>query len=301
MKKIIFPCTSRVHLARQKLLIEELRKEFEVDIWEPKTKPTNAPVYSIFCAIEFNNYLANKKYDGALIRADRMELLLLAGICAYKGIPVIHLEGGNTSGARVIDSKVRHAISQLADIHFVTDVESERKVITLGADPKSVFNVGSLDVSFAKQVDIEPKEEDYILFLHHAIPGEDSELVYDAIKELGYEIKGVKSNDDYKKSLMNEEYSPEEFISLLANAKCLVGNSSASCKEASILGTPVVLTGTRQDGRLTGHNVLRTPHKKERIKILTNYQIEHGEYEPDEIYYQPNTEKRIVEILKQNL
>ena len=225
-------------------------------------------------------------------------MLPLAALCAYKQIPIVHIEGGSESGQAIIDSKIRHAITQLADIHLVTDEQARRKVIYLGADPDKVHNVGSLDVSFAKSVKPKPIYEDYILLLHHAIPREDTKIIHEAIKGLGHQIIGIKSNQDYNESLMHEEYSPEDFINLMRYARCMVGNSSASCKESSILGTPVVLTGHRQDGRIIGHNALRVPHNKKEIQQAVKYQIDHGRYEPDNVYYQKNTISKIVKIIK---
>lgn len=299
MKKIIFPYTNRAHI-RQKTLLQELSKNFEVTIFEPSVNQNMGMAnYAIMCSVEFNNFLLGKKFDYALIRADRFELLLIAGICAYRQIPIIHIEGGAESGHNVIDSKIRHAISEMADVHLVTDEQAKKKVIYLGADPDKVFNVGSLDVSFAKSVKPRPEiEGDYILLLHHSIPGEDTRLVYDSIRSLGCRVLGIKSNQDYTRSLMHEEYAPESFISLMYYAKCLVGNSSAACKEASILGTPVVLTGRRQDGRVAGRNALRVPHDSKEITQAVKYQIDHGRYEPDTVYYQENTEQQISEIIK---
>lgn len=299
--RIIFPATSRVHIARQKLLLDELRKEFDVDVFEPKTPMGDLETYAILAAVEFKNYIAGKDYDLALVRADRMELLLIAGICAYRGIPIAHIEGGADSGASVIDTRVRNAISQLADVHFVTDESARRRVASMGGI--EVHNVGSLDVSFAAQVIASKPENthgEYILFLHHAIPGEDSETVIDALSMAG-KVIGVKSNSDYKQSLMSEEYSPEDFIALMYHAKCVVGNSSSICKEASILGTPAVLVGSRQDGRVTGRNVLRVPHSTREIRLAVEWQIAHGRYPRDDVYFKKGTEREMVKIIKKFL
>lgn len=302
-KRIVFPATSRVHKARQKLLLKELRKHFVVDVFEPQTPHRqDLEAYAIFAAVEFRNFLAGKNYDAALIRADRYELLPIAGIAAYRGLKVFHIEGGADSGP-VIDTRVRNAITSLADVHLVTDDKARRAVQAQGAE--HVYNVGSLDVAFAHQViKARPKpvvKGDYILLLHHAIPGENSKVVYDAVKDLGLEVVGVKSNTDYGASLMTEEYSAEDFISLVYHAKCFVGNSSAITKEASILGTPCVLTGSRQDGRIAGWNALRCPHDMKQIKQAVKWQISHDKYRPDFVYYQPNTEKDIAKIVKRHL
>lgn len=300
MKRIIFPATSRVHLARQKSLLDELSKDFDVDIFTPTTPNSDLESFSILSAVEFKNFLAGRHYDLALVRADRMELLLLSGILAYRGVKIAHIEGGADSGARVIDTRIRDALTMLADIHLVTDEKARKRVASLGAE--HIYNVGSLDVSFAKQVPQNPeKREPYILFLHHEIPGEESEPLYEALSTLNIPIKGVKSNQDYKTSLMTESYGPEEFLSLLYHASVFVSNSSAACKEASILGTPTVLVGSRQDGRVAGWNAVRVPHDAEEVKRAAQWQMLHGRFKPDHIYYKPQTEKEIVKILKTHL
>lgn len=305
MKRIVFPCTNRVHLARQKSLLEALRKDFQVDIFTPSVSPeAGLEAYSILIAVEFRNFLDGKDYDLGLIRADRFELLLLAGILAYRGVKIAHIEGGASSGAKVIDTRVRDALTSLSDLHFVTDENARQRVQKLRGE--NVFNVGSLDVSFAAKIaQTKPEriiDEPYVLFLHHALPGENIEFIRDAVASCGLRLVGVKSNSDYQKSLMTEEYSPEDFISLMYHAEAFCGNSSALCKESSILGTPGVLIGSRQDGRIAGRNVIRVKHDdEEEIRAAISMQLAHGKYEPDPIYYRKDTEKEIVRILKELL
>ena len=291
-----------MHRARQQLLLQELNKYFEVDVVEYPTKYNFILNNVADIANYFRKVLDRNEYDLILLRGDRYEVLPIAMTAAYKRIKIAHIEGGLETGKNVIDSKVRHAISQLSDFHFVTDEQAEKRIIFLGASPKTVFNVGSLDVSYAKS--IVPKQiilEDYILFLFHSIPGEDSQFVYDLVKDLGLKVIGIKANQDYVKSIMQEEYSPEDFISLMYFAKCIVGNSSSICKESSILGTPAILVGSRQDGRISGKNTLKVPFDRDEIIKGTKYQLGHGRYQPDLIYYQPNTEKRICDILQKVL
>src|SRR3990167_1785361 len=108
-KRICFPATSKIHLARQQLLLKELKKHFEVDVWIPKEETGGMSINSIFYSIQFNNYLVKNKFDYAIIRGDRYEMLPLAALCVYRRIPIIHIEGGDLSG--VIDNKIRHAIT----------------------------------------------------------------------------------------------------------------------------------------------------------------------------------------------
>src|SRR4029077_6923807 len=50
------------------------------------------------------------------------------------------------------DESVRHAITKLAHIHFVTNADAQRRVLAMGEDPTYVFNTGSVDVEVASEV-----------------------------------------------------------------------------------------------------------------------------------------------------
>lgn len=283
-----------------KLLIQELQKHFSVDIWEPKERKGDMTSNAILYAIEFSNYLIDKNYDAIIIRGDRYEMLGLSMVAVYRGFKIIHIEGGDESG--VIDNKVRHAITHLSDYYFCTNKESHRRLINMGVPIESVFNFGSLDVEFADKV--KPKKsikEPYILVAYHCIPGEDVNELEEALKMLkNCAIIKVGSNTDYGRKYGNEEFPPEEFINTLRFAKCAVGNSSALLKEASILGTPVVLVGNRQQNRLMPRNVVQVPCKKENIQMAILYQMQHKR-EKDLLYYQANTSKKICRQMEKYL
>lgn len=56
-----------------------------------------------------------------------------------------------------IDDRVRHAITKLADFHFVATEKSRDRVIRMGEKPSNVFNYGcpAMDV-IAAQIHIFP-------------------------------------------------------------------------------------------------------------------------------------------------
>lgn len=60
---------------------------------------------------------ARLRPDCVVTVADRHETLATAIAASYQHLPLVHLQGGEVSGS--IDDKVRFAISQLADWHFV--------------------------------------------------------------------------------------------------------------------------------------------------------------------------------------
>src|SRR5262249_4469043 len=61
--------------------------------------------------------------------------------------------------------------------------------------------------------------------------------------------------------------APADFLRVIANSACLVGNSSAGIRECSFLGVPVVNIGSRQNGRDRGANVVDVDY--DRAAILT--------------------------------
>ena len=68
---------------------------------------------------------------------------------SFNNILVGHIEGGEVSGT--IDESIRHAVSKLAHIHFVSNKESEKRLIQMGEDKKCIFKVGSGEVDIIKK------------------------------------------------------------------------------------------------------------------------------------------------------
>lgn len=297
IKRILFPATNRVHLARQKLLIKELEKHFKVDCIEYPTKYGFILNNVADVANHFRKVLGRNKYDLVLVRGDRYEVLPIAMLSVYSGIPIAHIEGGDLSGA--IDNKVRYAITALSDIHFATNKESYKRLISMGTDPDLTFNFGSLDVEYAKSLKLDKWDEEFVLMCHHPMPNENPELIEKIIRE---EFKGrifvIKTNMDNGRSYGNDEFEPEEYLALIANAKCLVGNSSSFLKEASIFGTPVLNIGDRQKNRLISKNVVNVSYNEEMIRNSLRIQLYSNKL-PSDIYYKPNTSVNITkEIMK---
>lgn len=295
MKTIVFPITNRVHKARQQLLLQELEKHFEVIIFEPRRRSGNMVTDAILCSVEFNNFLVEKKPDALLARGDRYEILPLVVVAAYKNIPILHIEGGDLSGA--IDNRVRHAITQLADYHFATNDESHERLIRAGVPMDRVWNYGSLDVEFALSVpDRRIREGKYVLTAYHPIEGEDEGELLGAAGERP--TVSVTSNKDYGRTYGEENFTPEDYINVMRHATCLVGNSSSLLKEASMLGVPVVLVGDRQKKRLLPKNVVHVPCKKDEIRAAVEFQSKRT-FEPDPVYFKPLTACNMAQKLKE--
>ncbi|MEL7250529.1 MAG: UDP-N-acetylglucosamine 2-epimerase, partial [Bacteroidota bacterium] len=90
---------------------------------------------------------------------------------------------------------------------------------------------------------------------------------------------------------------PNDFLRLLINSQCLIGNSSVGIRECSFLGVPVVNIGVRQNGRERGPNVKDVSYSREEIKAAVRSQIEHPAYPGSNIYGDGTAGGQIADIL----
>jgi UDP-N-acetylglucosamine 2-epimerase len=90
---------------------------------------------------------------------------------------------------------------------------------------------------------------------------------------------------------------PSDFLRLLYNAKCLVGNSSVGIRECSFLGVPVVNIGSRQAGRDRGANVIDVSYNREDIDHAIRHHLGNGRYGRDPLYGDGKAGERIAQCL----
>jgi UDP-hydrolysing UDP-N-acetyl-D-glucosamine 2-epimerase len=89
--------------------------------------------------------------------ADRYETLATAAAAAYCNIPLAHIQGGEITGS--IDEKVRHAVTKLADLHFVSTDRARDYVIRMGEHPERVFKTGCPSIDIAREVLEKPRPD----------------------------------------------------------------------------------------------------------------------------------------------
>tara|TARA_Y100001970_G_C14215361_1_gene849323 strand:- start:1429 stop:2595 length:1167 start_codon:yes stop_codon:yes gene_type:complete len=278
------------------------------------------------------------KPDLVFVVADRFENLSVAVAASYMNIPLAHLQGGEVTGS--IDEKVRHAITKLSDIHFVSTKRSKDFVIKMGENKNSVHNTGcpSLDIiNFKKLIKIKSSElsfikkkliyKKYIVVVQHPVTNEIKETknhINSTLKavvnicnqmevsaawlwpnvDAGTDIISKKlrifqnHNKDNKKIVFIKNLSPEDYLSLIQNSKCIVGNSSSGIREASYLGIPSVNIGSRQIYRETAKNVINTEHNSDKIYKAIKSQINKGKYKKSNLYGSGKAAKKILRILK---
>jgi UDP-hydrolysing UDP-N-acetyl-D-glucosamine 2-epimerase len=100
--------------------------------------------------LELSTVFDNLKPDIVVTVADRFETMATAIAASYMNIPLAHIQGGEVTGN--IDEKVRHAITKLADYHFVASENAKERVIRLGEEPAMVFNTGCPSIDLATSV-----------------------------------------------------------------------------------------------------------------------------------------------------
>ncbi|MBA3712092.1 MAG: UDP-N-acetylglucosamine 2-epimerase (hydrolyzing) [Pyrinomonadaceae bacterium] len=104
--------------------------------------------------LELATVFDNLRPDVVVTVADRYETLATAVAASYMNIPVAHVQGGEVTGS--IDEKVRHAVTKLSDLHFVSTEQAARRVIRMGEDTASVFMTGCPSIDLAAEIFPDP-------------------------------------------------------------------------------------------------------------------------------------------------
>ena len=283
---------------------------------------------------EFSTVFENLQPDLVVVRGDRYEVLSAAIAASYLNIPVAHIEGGDVTGT--IDESVRHAVTKLSHIHFATNEESKNRILKMGENPSYVFNFGcpgleivarnsyeaSNDlINFLGVGDVIDIHKPYLMVMQHPVTseiGKNKDYVNETLHavheiniptiwfwpnidagtdETSKGIRTFREKFNLHKMRFIKYLPPDEFIGLLKKTICLVGNSSTGIKECSILGTPAVNIGTRQNKRMRGENVIDVNYNKQNIIDAINKHMNIGRYKSSNIYHQEGTSKKITDIL----
>lgn len=253
--------------------------------------------------------------DWVLLAGDRGEQMMGAIAAAYTYTPVAHIQAGELSGN--IDGMTRHAIGKLVHMHFAANADAADRLLKLGEEEFRIFNVGAPQIDEMVQAQYTPLEElesemmlqlsdGYILGVMHPVTeeaskaGEQAKVFVEAMNEFDVPKIVILPNNDAGSTLVKNAilenrrgayhfYSNlkrEDYLGLLKNAKCIVGNSSSGLLEAPTFKVPAVNIGRRQEMRFRGVNVLDVPCKKDSIVTA----IEKAMSEEFHVYLQENCE-----------
>jgi GDP/UDP-N,N'-diacetylbacillosamine 2-epimerase (hydrolysing) len=277
-----------------------------------------------------------------LLKTDQPELLILLGdryetfaIClaAYMSkVPIAHIHGGEiTNGS--LDDGYRHCISKMSNFHFVSHKNYKKRLVQLGENPKTIYNVGSLGVEniyktkllnkseIEKIFKISLKKKILLICVHPEIT---RNLTVNLIREilaalnrlndisLIFTMPGADLHNDIifknirifikKKSncFLFKTLGSQKFLSFLKIADAIIGNSSSGIIEMPTFKKPTINIGLRQSGRIKSNGIIDVPPKRNLIIRKINF-IYSKKFNKDNIvnpYRNFNTSKKIVSIIK---
>lgn len=110
-------------------------------------------------------------------------------------------------------------------------------------------------------------------------------------------IRSFRESNDATNMHFYRNFEPEDYAMLLANARCIVGNSSSGLREGAFLGTPCVNIGTRQAGRERAANVIDVGYDAIEINAAIERQLAHGKYPSSHLVGDGNAGRRIADVL----
>lgn len=238
--------------------------------------------------VKFTELFSKKHYNAVILLGDRYETLAVAIAAGNTRTPVFHLCGGDTTEG-ALDEWIRHSITKISYLHFVTNEDSRKRVIQLGESPDRVFNYGSTSIDNILRVADMTKSEAldsiglsdcrYALCTYHPVTMEaenvDSQIAafLDAIRAFPeIEFIVTKSNADQGGARINDLLDLAEsiidnlhvytslgvrrYLSLMKYSEFVLGNSSSGIIETPAFQVPTVNIGDRQRGRLQSDSII---------------------------------------------
>lgn len=286
--------------------------------------------------IEISSIFAELKPDVVVTIADRFETMATAIAASYMNIVLAHTQGGEITGS--IDESVRHAITKLSHIHFASSKIAYKNIIRLGENKKNVFLTGcpSLDLTkkFQKKINFNllnkyngvgekfSLKENYLVVIQHPVTteyGKGPKQINETIKAISKlnmhtiwlwpnidagsdtiskGLRVFRENNINNKIFFIKNFTAEDYLSVIYNCSCLIGNSSSALREGGFLGIPAVNIGSRQAGREMGKNIINVDYDEKKIfKAINKHLKRNKKFISSKIYGNGNAGKYISSIL----
>lgn len=358
MKRICLPIFNRATYARIRSvisIIDEHKEDFELSVvlsssllWEdygraaeyikqnhPNTRTLEVEICkrdrtNLNMALDTADLISGlshlfdrEKFDAVIVVADRYETIAAAYAANCFNIPVVHFQGGETTGN--IDERIRHAVTKMSDYHVACTRLSAEYITEMGELPKRIFMTGCPSLDNIKLVTRKSNRRHCILMYHPV-----TDHPQDALQELTETLRAVTevcfqtgiicyaylpNPDPGREELANfikewcKTYNTifipmvnephDQFLDRLAHAAFIIGNSSAGLRESSYLGIPSINIGDRQGLRERAHNVMEVAVAEfQSILDVIKRQLTIQRYPTTYLYGDGNAAKRFYKILK---
>lgn len=306
----VFVFVTGMHLQKEYgyTLIEIERCNFEnVHAFENHTHETTMDLTLAKTIEGLSAYSKTINPDMIIVHGDRVETLAGAIVGSLNNILVAHIEGGEISGT--VDELIRHSVSKLSHIHFVSNENAANRLKQMGEINSSIHAIGSpdIDIMFSSSLpnlDVAKAYyqitfDSYAIAMFHPVTTEAKEMeryANDFVQALLHDTHNyvvVFPNNDLGTNTILEAYKKlgnhsrfrifpslrfEYFLTLLKNAQFIIGNSSAGIREAPYYGIPIINIGTRQQNRAVHAEIINVDYNinsiSEALKIIDNQQVE---------------------------
>ena len=253
--------------------------------------------------ISFSEAYEELMPDIVIVLGDRYEIFSAVTSAMISRIPIAHISGGEVTEG-VIDEAIRHAITKMSHLHFVSTEEYKNRVIQLGEHPNRVFNLGAIGIDninklklfskneFVKSIDFSLNKKNILVTFHpvtleKSTSKEQFQELLNSIDELeDTNIIFTKSNSDTDGRVINQmidkyvsrnnntisfnSMGQIRYLSALKFVDAVVGNSSSGLTEAPIFGIGTINIGDRQKGRINLVSVINCNPTKESISNAFN-------------------------------
>jgi len=279
-----------------------------------------------------SSLIKKEKPDLFIILGDRYEILAVSLAAYISKIPVAHIHGGEiTHGS--LDDGFRHCISKMSNLHFVSHKDYKIRLVKMGENKKSIYNVGELGVENIYKTNLLRKKElenflkinlkknILLVCLQAEVTKELTITLVDETlsalklyndKSIIFTMPGADLYNDIiiKKILVFTKKNPnsfvfktlgsQKFLSLLKIADAIIGNSSSGILEMPTFKKFTINIGNRQKGRVKSNSVINVlPNKsliKKKIDFIYSKKIRNKNIINP--YRNSNASKIIVSILK---
>jgi UDP-N-acetylglucosamine 2-epimerase (hydrolysing) len=253
-----------------------------------------------------SSYVKEVNPDMIIVHGDRVETLAGAIVGSLNNILVAHIEGGEISGT--VDELIRHSVSKLSHIHFVSNDEAAKRLKQMGEIKESILTIGSPDVDIMfsdKLPDLVVAKEYYqinfdlyAIVMFHPVTTEIVSMeeyafnFVNALLEDTHNYIVVFPNNDLGSKTILKAYERlknnprfrifpslrfEYFLTLLKNSQFIIGNSSAGIREAPYYGIPIINIGTRQQNRAVRADIINVDYEEKKIskglKSIDSHQV----------------------------
>ncbi len=299
--------------------------------------PTSMAKTTGLGVMELSNVFYKLQPDAVVTIADRFETIATSIAASFQNIPLIHIQGGEVTGnidekvrhantkladlhlvasedakERVLKMGENPAMVFNTGCPSIDLAEEIKKQPTLDFDPIKKYGGVGVDINW---------KDGYLVVMQHPVTTEYQSARNDVLKTLEaiHELNiptfwfwpnvdagadgtssGIRTFRELKKPKnihFFKNMEPNDFLRLLVNAKCLIGNSSVGIRECSYLGVPTVNIGTRQNKRKRGSNVLDVVYDKNLIKEAVLERIATDKIVTENIYGDGNSGKKIATII----